>query len=199
MFVLIVGMALMMGWMVTFDQWLWFWSKESLRLSRGAVFEAISWAGLLNVVLAYPLGWVIDRCGGLRVVVVYWILCVCAFLILLNVHDKNGLAILAMLQTITVPMYWSFGILVYRASPSKDVGSVTATGSCVRNAFQGLVVLVTGWTISWSGGDYRVGFAIGLACSSVGLLFFLVYGWLMRKPRTVSAGRVSSSPHKLAV
>ena len=43
---LIIGMALMMGWMVTYDQWLWFWSKDSLGLSRGAVFDAISWAGM---------------------------------------------------------------------------------------------------------------------------------------------------------
>jgi MFS family permease len=181
-FVLIVGMALMMGWMVTYNQWLWFWSKESLGLSRGAVFEAISWAGLLNVVLAYPLGWVIDRCGGLRVVVVYWILCVGCFLILLNVHDKSGLALLAMLQTITVPMYWSFDIMVYRASPPKDIGSVSATSSCIRNALQGLIVLATGWTISWCAGDYRVGFAMGLACSTVGLLFFFIHHWMMRSP-----------------
>jgi len=187
-FVLIVGMALMMGWMVTYNQWLWFWSKESLGLSRGAVFEAISWAGLLNVVLAYPLGWVIDRYGGLRVVVVYWILCVCCFLILLNVHDKHGLALLAMLQTISVPMYWSFDIMVYKNSPAKDIGSVSATSSCIRNAFQGLVVLVTGWTISWRGGDYRIGFAIGLACSSIGLLFFFLHHWLMRNPGQGASG-----------
>lgn len=179
-FLLIAGMALMMSWMTTYNQWLWFWSKESLGLSREAVFEAISWAQLVNVLLAYPLGWVIDRYGGLRVVVLYWALSVCCFLILLNVHDKSGLALLAMLQTITVPMYWSFDIMVYKNSPPKDIGSVSSTSSCVRNAFQGLVVLLTGWTISWRGGDYHAGFAVGLACSSIGLLFFFSHRWMMK-------------------
>jgi uncharacterized membrane protein len=51
------------------NAWIWFWAKETLGLERGEIFFALSWAGLLNIALAYPIGWVIDRFGGFRVVI----------------------------------------------------------------------------------------------------------------------------------
>lgn len=67
-FWLMDGVATLNSYIMMNNQWIWFWSKETLQLSRGDIFHALSWAGLVNVALAFPVGWIIDRWVGFRVV-----------------------------------------------------------------------------------------------------------------------------------
>ena len=45
LFVLMAGIALLFAFPSVCTQWLWFWSKETLGLTRQSTFQAISWAG----------------------------------------------------------------------------------------------------------------------------------------------------------
>lgn len=184
-FLLMAGVAMMTGYNAVANPaaanpLLWFWSKETLGLSRGDIFQAVAWAALANMVLAYPMGWLIDRVGGLKVVALYWALCVVCFFLMLYVHDKASLTLLVLVQTLVFPLYQAADIMVYKSCPPKDVGSITSTNSCIRNLFIGTLGAIAGWLVYWTGHNYIVGFAIGIGFSTLGLICLLVHHWMMR-------------------
>ncbi|MFA6175243.1 MAG: MFS transporter [Phycisphaerae bacterium] len=180
-FWLMAGVAMIHGYMVMNGMWIWFWARETLGLDRGEIFAALSWAGLLNIVLAYPTGWVIDRFGGFRVVIVYWAGQLACYLWALNVHDKSGLIILSLATTMIGPLYTAADIMVYKSAPRHDVGSYTSTNSFLRNAYLALLGLVAGWVIYSKGHNFVIGFSIGMAMSTVGLVLFLIHHRLMSR------------------
>ena len=184
-FWLMVGVALINSYMVMNNQWLWFWSKETLHLARGDIFQALSWAGLVNVALAYPVGWVIDRWGGFRVVLLLWAGQVACFLWAMNVTDKTGLIILSLAMTLVGPLYMGADMMVYKSALAKDIGSITSTSSCFRNAYRATLGLASGWAIYFLGHNYRVGFIMGIVMSTVGLLMFFIHRRAMQKPQVV--------------
>jgi MFS family permease len=180
-FLLIIGVAMVSGFMTMQTQWLWFWSKETLQLERGDIFSALSWASLVNIVLAYPVGWLIDRWGGLRVVLVYWVGQVACFAWAMNVHDKLGLIVLSLATTIVAPLFGAADIMIYKTAAPKDVGSITSTAACIRNGYNATLVFISGWVIHFTGQNYRVTFVLGIVMSSIGLLMFFVYRRAMQR------------------
>ena len=175
LFLLMAGIALLFAYPTACTQWLWFWSKESLGLTRADIFRAVSWAGLANVVLAYPLGWLVDRYGGMRVVLAFQLLCIACFIGTLKVHSKFDLTMLVIAQTVTFPLYWSADLLVFKSCPPKNVGAITSTNSCIRNAFLGCLSLLTGWAIYLAHHNYIVGFGIGLGLTTVGCVLCCIH------------------------
>lgn len=186
-FLLILGVSLVGAYINAADMWLWFWAKENLRLSRGDIFQALAWVGLLNALIAFPMGWVIDRVGGLKVVIVFWGLCLICCLAAIQVATKGQLTLLILAQCLVTPLYQAADIMIYKSCPREEVGSYTATNSCIRNAFRGLLMLVTGWSVYWCDHDYRVAFVIGVIFSTIGLLFLLGYHRAMR-PKPLTGG-----------
>ena len=174
-FILMAGIALLFAFPSVCTQWLWFWSKETLGLTRADIFQAVSWAGLANVLLSYPIGWTVDRFGGLRVVLAFQTLCILCFIAILRTHSKFDLTVLVVMQTITFPMYWSADILVFKSCPPANVGAITSTNSCLRNAFLGCLSMLTGWVIFWCHHDYRIGFALGLVLTTIGCALCCVH------------------------
>jgi MFS family permease len=174
-FWLMLGVAMISGFMSMNNQWLWFWAKETLNLERQDIFSALSWASLVNIVLAYPVGWLIDRWGGLRVVMIYWVGQVICFAWAMNVHDKTGLIILSLATTVIAPLYAAADIMIYKSAHPKDVGSMTSSNSCIRNAYNATLGFVAGWLIFFFGHNFRIGFVIGIIMSTVGLLMFLIH------------------------
>lgn len=53
------------------------------------------------------MGWVIDRYGGLRVVVVYWGLSIACVIGALQVQSREGLTLLVLAHTVVFPLYGS--------------------------------------------------------------------------------------------
>jgi maltose/moltooligosaccharide transporter len=178
-FWLMAGVAMINSFTTMNVAWVWFWAKESLHLEKGEIFQALSWAGLLNMVLAYPIGWVIDRFGGLRVVLLFFAGQVACFLWVLNVHDKNGLILLSLATTLIGPLYAGADMMIYKSAPRKDVGSYTSTNSCLRNFYNATLGLVAGWAIFAFGHNFLVGFYIGIAMTTVGLVMFLIHHRVM--------------------
>lgn len=180
-FWLIAGVGMINGFIVMNNAWIWFWARETLRLDRGEIFSALSWAGLLNVALAYPVGWVIDRFGGFRVVLIFWLGQLACYLWILHVHDKSGLIILSLATTIIGPLYTGADMMIYKSAPRQDIGSYTSTNSSFRNAYVALLGLVAGWLIYAAGGNFIVGFTIGMIMSTVGLAMFLIHHHVMSR------------------
>jgi Na+/melibiose symporter-like transporter len=180
-FLLIIGVAMVSGFMTMQTQWLWFWSKETLQLERGDIFSALSWASLVNIVLAYPVGWLIDRWGGLRVVLLYWVGQVACFAWAMNVDNKMGLIVLSLATTIVAPLFGAADIMVYKTADPKDVGSITSTSACIRNGYNATLVFISGWVIHFTGQNYRVTFVLGIVMSSIGLLMFFIYRRAMQR------------------
>ena len=180
-FWLVAGVGMISSYFLMSNTWMWFWAKESLGLERGDIFSALSWAGLLNIVLAYPTGWVIDRFGGFRVVIALWIGQLACYLWILNVHDKSGLVVLSLASTMVAPLYAGADMMIYKSAPRKDIGSYTSTKSCFANGYVALLGLVSGWAIFAAGHNYLIGFSIGMTMSTVGLAMFFIHHRLMRR------------------
>lgn len=158
-----------------------FWEHDELHLDAGAILRATSWGGLSGMVLAYPIGWVIDRFGGLKVVIAFFVLSTLSFFYQLHVQTLNELTLFTLAGTLYGPLYGAADIMVYKSSPEEDVGSITATNAFMRN-MSGFVMglLITG-IVSWTGNNYRAGYITGEIFSCVGMALFFVYAWTMRR------------------
>lgn len=184
-FVLMAGVALVNGYFVMQNAWLWFWAKETLGLERQEIFEALSWAGLLNIALAYPTGWLIDRWGAIKVATIFFIGQIACFVMAMNVGDKAGLIALSLVATVVAPLYGAVDIMVYKKAPEKDVGSITSSNSAIRNAWNAVFGAAAGWIIFWCHHNYSIGYIMGIIASTAGFTLLWGYRWLMN--RSVSA------------
>ena len=179
-FILMLGVAMVISYQHTSEQWTWFWARDNLHIEKKDIFNALSWAGLINIALAYPTGWLIDRWGGLQVTIIYVLCSITCFVLAVVAHDINSLILLSIGTTITFPLYLAADIMVYKNAEPKDVGSITSTNACIRNAYRATLGLVTGWSIFWSGHKYFIGFSIGIVMTLVGLVCLLIYFSMMR-------------------
>jgi hypothetical protein len=193
-FVLMAGVGMVNGYLAMQNAWIWFWAKETLNLDRQTIFEALSWAGLLNIVLAYPTGWLIDRWGAIKVATVFFIGQVVCFVLAMQVSDKAGLIVLSLVSTVVGPLYGAVDIMVYKNADPKEVGSITSTNSCIRNAWNAVLGMVAGWAIYWAHHNFRVGYVMGIAATTVGFTLLWVYRWLMQRPRAAGAVPHPSNP-----
>lgn len=184
-FVLMAGVALVSGYFTMQNAWLWFWAKETLKLDRKAIFEALSWAGLLNIGLAYPTGWLIDRWGAIKVATLFVVGQVVCFVLAMNVSDKAGLIVLSLVATVVGPLYGAVDIMVYKIADPKDVGSITSTNSCIRNAWNAIFGLAAGWIIFWAGHNFRIGYVMGIVATAIGFGLLLTYRRVMMRSAPV--------------
>lgn len=96
--------------------------------------------------------------------------------------DKAGLVALSLAVTVVGPLYAAADIMVYKSTGPKDIGSITSTTACIRNAYRTILGLVSGLTIYFLDHTYRPDFILGISMSTLSLLFFPVHRRLMRKP-----------------
>ena len=163
-------------------------------MQRGEIFSALSWAGLLNVALAYPIGFVIDRFGGFRVVIALWVGQLVCYLWALNVHNKSDLIILSLATTMILPLYAGADIMIYKSAPRQDIGSYTSTNSFFRNGYNAVLGLVAGWAIFLFGSNFVIGFSLGMLMSTVGLVMFYIHHRLMGRNVAAPVKSISLQP-----
>lgn len=185
MILLMLGVGLINSFMNMAHMWVWLFAKNELGLDRSDIGAALAWSPLLSVLLAWPVGWVVDRFGGLRVVAALWILEIAAFIVSMNITSAHGLIILSMMVAAMTPLYIGADMMVFKTAPPKDVGSVTSSNSFTRNLCAGILYLASGLIIERCDGDYRMAFIIGITMSSLGMLFFITHHLSVRK-RAVS-------------
>lgn len=165
-----------------YGQWIWIIAEDKLGLTRDISGKAQSWGILLPMLLAFPVGWFTDRFGCTILTVVFWILtslstwwCISAL------GDAQSLAVAGVMIAATMSLYGAVDIMVYRNTHPKNMGAVTSTNSSLRQLLAGASVLISGWMIQRTHGNYNVAFIFGWSLSTLGFLSILVYWYVMRR------------------
>lgn len=177
---LMLGVALIFSFQVIFNQWTWIWSSTNLNLDRKEILQALSWCSLINIALAYPIGWLIDRWGGFRVVVIYFLVQMGAYFVTFHVHDKASLTVFAMMMMVAQPLYQAADMMVYKRCDPKDVGSITATNSFIRNIYIGILSAAVGLVIELGNRNYTLVFTLAFVMTTIGLGFFVIFRQVMK-------------------
>jgi positive regulator of sigma E activity len=172
---LMAGVALILSFQAVFGQWTWLWSKTALGLDRADIFDTLSWCLLVNVVLAWPVGWIIDHWGGFKVVLIFYALQLLGFILVFQVAGRMSLTAFSIIMMMSMPLYQAADIMVYKRCHPKDVGSVTSTNSFFRNLYLGILTFSSGTIIELSSRNYLLVFVLGFLMTTVGLCFFFYY------------------------
>ncbi len=138
-----------------------------------SVATSVRRSSLISVALAYPIGRIVDRYGGRRVIVVYWVMLMGMFAMLMHVHDIHGLLRLSIFQCCASPLYAAADMMVYKSAPPEHVGSITSTNSFLRNMIGGMMMFASGQLITHLG--YSAAFTLGACVSTFGLAMFFVH------------------------
>lgn len=179
---LMVGVGMVLGFMQMYNAWIWLFARDMLNLQRADIAGALSWATLVSVLAAFPMGWVVDRFSGYKVVAVFWLMCLGAFAFTLQMDVPRDLILLSFMMVFTSPLYTAADIMVYRHSKPEDIGSVTSSNSFLRNLLVGGAMAGSSWLIERDGTkDYHAAFAFGMIVCTAGFAAILFYGWLSRR------------------
>ena len=172
---LMMGAAMIASFELCYTKWVWIWSKTVLHIDRSEVFSTLSWVALLNVALAFPIGWLIDKIGGYRVVLMYFAGMMICCGIALWVHDVRSLLVMAIALAFVAPLNSAADIMIYKRAVPKDVGSVTSTYSFFRNFYNGLFYGATGLIITLANRNYHAVYIFGAVMTAIGLALLLIY------------------------
>ncbi len=181
--VLIVAVALLNAFPMIFKTWVWFYARAKLGLTIADTGIAISWGMLLQVVVSYPAGWLIDRFGSYIALSIEWVLMLTLAIISARVMNLHGLIVLTSLYFVFMPLQVAGDTILWKTMDKADTGSYTSTVALVRNFCTGTVVAISGFLIRWSG-SYIVAFWFGFALSSIAVIVFFIYRHIMRKGHT---------------
>lgn len=161
--------------------WAFLFATRSLNLDWKIVLAATSWSFLVSLGISYPLGWIIDRFGGLKLVILFWVLQVPLFIFAMECTTVTHLVWMSILLTFVNPLYNNADIMVYRSAPPEDIGSVISTNSFFRNLYVGGVAAATGLLITSTGKNYHAAFIFGIVMSTLGMLLYVVHHLVMRR------------------
>jgi Na+/melibiose symporter-like transporter len=190
--VLMLAIALLNSFPMIFKTWVWFYSKTKLGLSIGDIGAAMSWGLLLQVVVSYPAGWLIDRFGSYVALCIEWTLMLTLAICSIHVTNAHGLVLLTLLYFLFLPLQVAGDTLLWKIMDKADTGSFTSTVALFRNFSTGTVIAISGFLIRWTG-SYVVAFWFGFSLSSIAVIVFFIYRHIMRSDRT-SSPEVSEKP-----
>ena len=177
--VLMIAVALLNSFYMIFKTWVWFYAKAKLSLTIGDTGAAISWGLLLQIVVSYPAGWLIDKFGSYVALCVHWSIMLTLMLWSAHVTNSNGLIVLMVLFSLLTPLQVAGDTILWKTMDKADTGSYTSTVALIRNFCTGTVIFISGYIIKWTG-SYLKAFWFGFALTSGALIVFFVYRQLMR-------------------
>lgn len=172
---LMVGVTLLFAFHCTYFAWLWLYARNHLGVEKGMIAQAVSWAPLLSIALAWPVAWLVDRYAGIRLAAVYVLLEVVVCILVCTATGPGGILAASLAKAVAGPFFAGADILIVRQALPQEVGSVTSSSAFVRNLGSGLVVFTSGTILGQCGGDHRYAFIFGLAVSIIGFLLLLWY------------------------
>jgi MFS family permease len=176
--VLMLAVALLNAFPMTFKTWVWFYAKAKLGLTIGQTGAALSWGLLLQSAVSYPAGWLIDRFGSYVALCMEWVLMLALALCSLHVTNGRGLILLMVLYFLFMPLQVAGDTILWKIMDKADTGSYTSTVALVRNFCTGTVIAISGFLIKWTG-SYVVAFWFGFSLSSIALIVFFIYRHIM--------------------
>ena len=177
--VLMIAIALLNSFYMIFKTWVWFYAKAKLSLTIGDTGAAISWGLLLQIVVSYPAGWLIDKLGSYVALCIHWSIMLTLMLYSSHVTNANGLIVLMVLFSLLTPLQVAGDTVLWKTMDKADTGSYTSTVSLIRNFCTGTVIFISGYIIKWTG-SYLKAFWFGFSLTSIALIVFFVYRHLMR-------------------
>jgi Na+/melibiose symporter-like transporter len=177
--VLMLGVGTVGAFNAMFWTWLWLFARSNLGMEKDAIGQAVSWSPLLTVTLAWPVGWLIDRVGGLRIVLASWLMQVVGFLLVWHARSQGELVVTALVVMAASMLGGAAGIMVFKSAPPKDVGSVTSSNAFLGNLLSGTMAGVSGYLVEGFAGSYRAAFVLGICVSTVGLGILAIHRCLL--------------------
>ncbi len=177
--VLMVAVALLNAFPMIFTTWVWFYAKSKLGLTIGNTGVALSWGLLLKIGVSYPAGWLIDRLGSYVALCIEWGLMLALAVCSIHVVNSNGLILLMVLFSLFTPLQVAGDTILWKTMDKADTGSYTSTVALIRNFCTGTVIAISGYLIKWTG-SYVVAFWFGFLLSSIALIVFFIYRYIMR-------------------
>lgn len=181
MIVLMTGVSLVGSFAAIYATWLWLFAAKQLGFTAQEIGPTLAPAALIGVAAAWPVGWVLDRIGGLKVTIVYIALLLIPFYFTMTAHTKSDIVWLAIMAHVAGCLASAAGMMILKIVPAKDVGSVTSSTSFIRNLYNGFLIGVSGYMIQWLDGNYRPVFVVGMVMSLLGMVLLFVYRDMMQR------------------
>jgi MFS family permease len=171
---LMVAVALLNAFPMIFKTWVWFYARSTLALSIGQTGVAMSWGLLLQIIVSYPAGWLIDRFGSYIALLLTWVLMLALAVYSLGVHGASGLVLLTVFYSLIMALKGAGDTILWKTMDKADTGSYTSTVALCRNFCTGTAIAISGFLIRWKG-SYLVAFWFGFLLSSLALVVFFLY------------------------
>lgn len=180
--VLMLGIAMLQAFPMVFKTWVWFYAKSKLGLSITETGIAFSWGLLIQMTVAYPAGWLIDRLGSYVALCLEWCLMLVLAVSALYVSNVHGLTLLIGIYFLFLPLQVAGDTLLWKIMNKADTGSYTSTVALFRNFSTGTVIAISGYVIRWTG-SYVAAFWFGFSVSSIAVVVFFIHRYIMRMDR----------------
>lgn len=177
--VLMLAIAMLQACPMVFKTWVWFYAKSKLGLSITDTGTALSWGLLIQVVVSFPAGWLIDRIGSYVALCIEWSLMLVLAASAVYVRSVHGLTLLMVLYFLFLPLQVAGDTLLWKIMDKADTGSYTATVALFRNFSTGTVIAISGFVIKWTG-SYVAAFWFGFSVSTIAVIVFFIYRNIMR-------------------
>jgi len=105
----------------------------------------------------------------------------------IRVTNANGLIVMMVLFSLVTPLQVAGDTILWKGMDKADTGSYTSTVALIRNFLTGTVIAISGFLIKWTG-SYVLAFWFGFLISSIALVVFFRYRYIMRRGGTAIPG-----------
>ena len=195
---LVLASAAVLGFTVVYGQWVWYFAKDTMNLERTDIAKALAWAPLLNIMVAYPGGWIIDRFSGYKVTFLYCLMNVGAYAFVTGLNTPGELIIMSFVVIMLASLSNAAGLMIIRHAKPEEMGSVTSSASFIRNMTMGMIIWISGELIDMGQyKNYQWAFTFGLCVTLAGLVLLLIYRRLMRRSVPVAVAGSTGQPAAL--
>ena len=181
MILLMIAVAMTGTFSRFYESWMWLFVGKQLGFDVKTIGPLIAAAALTPVLLAWPVGWLIDKVGGLKVSIGYVFLMLGTCYLITTAQTRVDIIWMSVAATIASILSTSPDMIILKLCPVKDVGSITSSSSFIRCIYVGIMICCSGYLVDFWEGNYRLVFVIGMLFSVIGLILMFVYRGLMDK------------------
>lgn len=134
------------------------WYADSLGMPKQRLGELLAYSFTISIVLAYGIGWLVDRFNALRISILMLLLAGTAYIGgFVFVSDVPSFSVVFMLHTVlSGAFYTAVGSLPMMLFPKLRFSQFASAANMMRGLAVLLVSLIQGPVIDWSGRNYKL-------------------------------------------
>ncbi len=185
--VLMCSAVMSQTFFITYTAWIWLYARNVMHLSGSDTARAVSWALLVSIVVSPPFAWLVDRVSPYKLLPLLIPVSGAAMWLLFHATTAAGLIPVAILALFLQTINSAADLMIVRHAHPAELGCVTSTNSCLRGAYSGALVMLTGMLIQHSGGHYGLTLGISFSLTTMSIGLFFVYRHLMRRQPSQTA------------